>query len=104
MPCFAPLYKPKTSMTTLLVAHSMLYSRKNPTTVFAQVASHALRTAGIEHRFFHLDTTSFSFHGEYKTSNEPNEDQPKVISLCHGVFKDNHPELQTSGGVVDLLG
>lgn len=74
---------------------------ENPTTIFAQVASHALRTAGIEHRFFHLDTTSFSFHGEYKTSNEPNEDQPKVISLCHGFSKDNHPELKQA--VVSLI-
>ncbi len=32
------------------------------TEVFAQVASHALRKHGIEHRFIHVDTSSFHLH------------------------------------------
>lgn len=36
---------------------------KNVTTIFAQVASKALSSFGIAHRFYHLDTSSFSFHG-----------------------------------------
>jgi len=33
------------------------------TEVFAQVASHALRFFGIEHTFYHLDSTTFSICG-----------------------------------------
>jgi hypothetical protein len=40
------------------------------TEVFAQVARHALKTYGIEHRFFHLDSTSFHLHGQY-SAEEP---------------------------------
>ncbi len=47
--------------------------------MFAQVASHALRVYGIEHRFVHLDTTSFSVEGEYDRPEEPG-----VIRITHG--------------------
>ena len=33
------------------------------TETFAQVASHALRQYGIEHRFIHVDISSFHVHG-----------------------------------------
>lgn len=67
---------------------------KDVTTVFAQVASHALHLAGIEHHFFHLDTTSFSFHGKYNQHGESADDEPEVIELCHGFSKDKRPDLK----------
>jgi transposase len=37
----------------------------NVTTIFAQVSSKGLTAYQIAHRFFHLDTTSFSFYGQF---------------------------------------
>src|SRR5574340_846159 len=41
------------------------------TEVFARVASRALEVYGIEHRFVHLDSSSFHLHGQYE-ADEPN--------------------------------
>ena len=61
------------------------------TEVFAQVASHALRHFGIEHRFVHLDFTSFHLHGAY----EGQEDEaPGVIRITQGYSRDHRPDLK----------
>jgi transposase len=60
-----------------------------PTEVFAQVASHALRLWGIQHRFVHLDTTSLSVEGEYEGPEEPG-----VVHITHGYSRDGRPDLK----------
>ena len=62
------------------------------TELFYQVASQALARYGIEHRFVHLDSTTFSLHGSYDAE-EGEEEQPKLISITKGFSKDNAPEL-----------
>ncbi len=62
---------------------------KGETEVFAQVASHALRVYGIEHRFVHLDTTSFSVEGEYDRPEEPG-----IIRITYGYSRDHRPDLK----------
>ncbi len=64
------------------------------TEVFYSVSSRALSAAGIKHRFVHLDSTTFSLHGEYDVSGErKHEDDPEVVSITKGFSKDQHPEL-----------
>jgi len=60
-----------------------------PTEIFAQVASHALRRWGIQHRFVHLDTTSLSVEGEYERPEEPG-----VVRITHGYSRDERPDLK----------
>ncbi len=60
-----------------------------PTEIFAQVASHALRLWGIQHRFIHLDTTSLSVEGEYERLEEPG-----VVRITHGYSRDQRPDLK----------
>lgn len=60
------------------------------TEVFAHTASHALDVFGIEHRFVHLDSTTFSVQGEYAT---PSED-PQAVTIAHGYSKDHRPDLK----------
>ncbi len=67
-----------------------------PTEIFAQVASHALRLWGIQHRFVHLDTTSLSVEGEYEGPEEPG-----VVHITHGYSRDGRPDLKQM--VVALL-
>ncbi|PWH20787.1 MAG: IS1634 family transposase [Ardenticatenia bacterium] len=62
---------------------------KGETEVFAQVVSHALRVYGMEHRFVHLDTTSFSVEGEYGRPGEPG-----VIRITYGYSRDHRPDLK----------
>lgn len=64
------------------------------TTIFAQVASNALSLFGISHRFYHLDSSSFSFHGQYLQQNDENPDEPVPIEICRGFSKDHRPELK----------
>lgn len=58
------------------------------TEVFAQVASHALRHYGIDHRFVHLDSTSFHLHGEYAP------EEPIPIEVTRGYSKEQRPDLK----------
>jgi transposase len=55
----------------------------------------AFETA-IEHNLLsninHLDTTSFTVHGEYEVSKE--EGEPSVIEVTHGHSKDHRPDLK----------
>lgn len=81
------------------------------TPIFAQVSSHALAIFGIKHQFFHMDTTSFSFYGEYKTSQpiekteenkaeekkegeEQEETKQIPVEIVRGYSKDQHPDLK----------
>lgn len=59
------------------------------TEIFAQVASHALRLWGIQHRFVHLDTTSLSVEGEYAKPEEAG-----VVRITHGYSRDKRPDLK----------
>ena len=60
------------------------------TELFYLVASKALATYNIEHRFVHLDTTSFSLHGKYE---DEDESDPEVVSITKGYSKDGQPDL-----------
>ena len=60
------------------------------TEVFACIASHSLKVFGIEHKFVHLDNTSFSLEGEYAI---PSED-PKAVRVTHGYSRDHRPDLK----------
>lgn len=60
------------------------------TEVFARVASRALGVYGIEHRFVHLDSSSFHLHGQYEAG-EPNIE---AITITHGYSRDHRPDLK----------
>jgi transposase len=60
------------------------------TEVFASVASKALSTYGIEHRFVHLDSSSFHLHGQYDVET-PDEE---MITITHGYSRDHRPDLK----------
>lgn len=67
------------------------------TEVFAQVAAHALQRFGIRPGFVHLDSTSFSLHGEYVQEGT----EPQCIQVTHGHSKDQQPDLKQA--VVSLM-
>ena len=60
------------------------------TEVFASVASKALSVYGIEHKFVHLDSSSFHLHGEYDVD-APGEE---MVSIIHGYSRDHRPDLK----------
>lgn len=60
------------------------------TEVFASVASKALSVYEIEHRFVHLDSSSFHLHGEYDVD-APGEE---MVSITHGYSRDHRPDLK----------
>lgn len=59
------------------------------TELFYLVSSHALNEQGIDHSFVHLDSTTFSLHGEY---DQENKDE-RVVTITKGLSKDHAPEL-----------
>lgn len=61
------------------------------TELFFSVASQILADQGIEARFAHLDSTTFSVYGEY--NGEAEEVSDGVIHITKGYSKDNAPEL-----------
>ena len=61
------------------------------TELFYKIASKALQTYKINHRFVHLDSTSFSLHGKYDTDDESNDTE--VVTITKGYSKDNNPDL-----------
>jgi len=63
---------------------------KGVTEVFAQVAARALRVYGIEHRFVHVDSSSFHLHGQYEIE-EPNNE---AITITEGYSRDHRPDLK----------
>lgn len=60
------------------------------TEVFASIASKALSTYGIEHRFVHLDSSSFHLHGQYDVET-PDEE---MVTITHGYSRDHRPDLK----------
>jgi transposase len=63
---------------------------KGVTEVFAQVAARAMRVYGIEHRFVHVDSSSFHLHGDYEIE-EPNKE---AITITEGYSRDHRPDLK----------
>ena len=87
------------------------------TELFAKIASHALDVFGIEYRFAHLDTTSFSVVGAYPekenpppektnnlsgvenpllevTSTQGESNEPSAVRITYGYSKDHRPDLK----------
>jgi transposase len=60
------------------------------TEIFYKAASRALATYGIEHRFVHLDTTSFSLYGKYDLEDDADTE---AVKITKGYSKDGKPEL-----------
>lgn len=60
------------------------------TEVFAKVATRALQLYQIEHRFVHLDSSSFHLHGQYAVE-EPDKE---VITITEGYSRDHRPDLK----------
>ena len=63
---------------------------KGVTEVFAAVASKALTIFGVEHRFVHLDSTTFSLHGAYEVDGA----DENAIQVTHGYSKDGRHDLK----------
>ena len=86
----------------LLVAPELVAEDFNDDTlgrslVFARVAQYALATYGIEHRFFHLDSSSFHLHGQYSVE----EAEKEAIEITFGYSKEQRPDLKQV--VVNLI-
>ncbi len=60
------------------------------TEVFAQVAARTMRVYGIEHRFVHVDSSSFHLHGAY----EIEEPDKEAITITEGYSRDHRPDLK----------
>jgi transposase len=63
------------------------------TELFFLVASRILERYGISSRFAHLDSTTFSLHGEYNSAEQEDEIPEGVIRITKGYSKDNEPYL-----------
>lgn len=63
---------------------------------FALLAQSVCKKEGIDTRFCHLDTTSFSLTGEYYADSDEHE-----ILITHGYSKDHRPDLKQT--VLELL-
>jgi transposase len=66
-----------------------LYAR-GVTEVFASVASKALSVYGIEHKYVHLDSSSFHLHGQYDVDAPDDE----MVSITYGYSRDHRPDLK----------
>jgi len=64
--------------------------------LFSELAVAVCVQEGIELRFQHLDTTSFSLSGDYR----PDSDE-QAITITHGYSKDHRPDLKQA--VLELL-
>jgi transposase len=60
------------------------------TEVFAKVAARALQVYQIEHRFVHLDSSSFHLHGQYDVE----EANKEAITITEGYSRDHRPDLK----------
>lgn len=60
------------------------------TEVFAAVAGQALAVYGIEHQFYHLDSSSFHLHGQYALE----EPGMEAVEITYGYSKDQRPDLK----------
>jgi len=68
------------------------------TELFRDLAAHAAGKLGLGSRFAHLDATSFSFHGEYDSEEEPEDG---VIRVQQGYSRDHRPDLNQV--VLDMI-
>ncbi len=68
------------------------------TELFRDVAGHAAGKLGLTSQFAHLDATSFSFHGEYDSDEEPTDG---VIRIQQGYSRDQRPDLNQA--VLDMI-
>ncbi len=68
------------------------------TELFRELAAHAAGKLGLGSRFAHLDATSFSFHGEYDSEEEPEDG---VIRVQQGYSRDPRPDLNQV--VLDMI-
>lgn len=59
------------------------------TETFYKVSSKVLKAEGITYQYAHLDSTTFSLHGDYDMVS----DDPREVSVVQGYSKDNAPEL-----------
>ena len=57
--------------------------------LFAEVAFEIALSEGLLHHHAHLDTTSFSVHGQYEA-----DDETQTIEITHGYSKDHRPDLK----------
>jgi len=63
------------------------------TELFSSVAASVLAANGISTRFAHLDSTTFSLHGQYNSELDGDELEEGVIHITKGYSKDHAPEL-----------
>lgn len=61
------------------------------TELFSRVSSRILARQGIDTRFAHLDSTTFSLHGTYEAYED--DPDPRMIKIVPGYSKDNNPDL-----------
>jgi transposase len=73
------------------------------TELFRDLAAHAAEKLGLTSRFAHLDATSFSFHGDYDSEEEPSGEEPTdgVIRIQKGYSRDHRPDLNQV--VLDMI-
>jgi transposase len=65
------------------------------TEVFARVASKAVEVFEVETSYVHLDTSSFSFHGEYESEVAQRAvDAYGAVKIRHGYSKEHRPDLK----------
>jgi transposase len=64
--------------------------------LFSELALAVCAHEGIDQRFHHLDTTSFSLHGDYMP-----ESDTQAIHITHGYSKDHRPDLKQA--VLELM-
>lgn len=67
------------------------------TELFARVAAAGCRRFGIQHRFIHLDSSSFHLHGAYDAA----EPEREAVSITYGYSKEERPDLKQV--VVNLM-
>ncbi len=63
------------------------------TELFSAVAASVPTANGISTRFAHLDSTTFSLHGQYNSELDGDELEEGVIHITKGYSKDHAPEL-----------
>jgi len=63
------------------------------TELFFSVSQQILKRYGIQTRFAHLDSTTFSLHGEYNSEWDSEKIPEGVIHITKGFSKDHAPEL-----------
>ena len=65
-------------------------------TLFSELSLWACKQEGVDRRFRHVDTTTFSLHGDYVP-----ESDAQAILITHGYSKDHRPDLKQA--VLELM-